>query len=155
MPRLAILANDKQVSDTLLHIPYPFTEADAEHIVRSAQQGLAEGSAYYFGTFKGNDLIGVVSLIRTDKPDTAYLEYWIGVSYWGKGFGTEAAQAMVAYGFKTLGLQCINAKHAPWNTGSAKILQKVGMTFEGIKPKVVFRCGQWLDSSCWAMSAND
>ena len=154
-PRLAVLANNKQVSDTLLHIPYPFTEADSETMVKGAQQGLAEGSAYHFGTLRGSDLIGVASLIRTDEPGTAYLVYWIGVSYWGQGYGTEAAQAMVDYGFRTLDLQCITAKHAPWNTASAKILQKVGMTFQGIKPKAVFKWGQWLDSSNWSMTASD
>ena len=154
--RLVVLANDKQVSDTLLHIPHPFVQVDAEEMVAQGHAAAAEGTAYHYGVQLGTDLIGVASLVRTNgSPSSAYVVYWLGVAYWGQGYSTEAAQAIIDHGFETLGLESITAKHAPWNHASARVLKKVGMTYQGIKPKAVFRGGQWLDSSFWSISASD
>ena len=155
IPRLTLLASDKRVSDTLLHVPFPFIEADARDMVGKAQQACAEGTAYHYGISKDGDLIGVASLIRTvGEPNSAYVVYWLGVPYWNQGYATEATRALLDLGFQALGLQLITAKHAPWNHASARVLQKVGMTYCGIKPKAVFKHGQWWDDPIWSISAD-
>ena len=47
------------------------------------------------------EIIGAISLIDL-TPLTAELGYWVGVQYWRQGFCTEAAQAIIDYGFNTL-----------------------------------------------------
>jgi RimJ/RimL family protein N-acetyltransferase len=61
-----------------------------------------------------------------------YLEegFWLAHAYWGNGLATEAAQAVMDYGFGTLGLQRIVAVVHPENRASLRVLQKLGMTFE-------------------------
>lgn len=51
--------------------------------------------------------------------------------YWGKGYATEASKVCLEYGFETLNLSRIIAKAMPDNTGSIKVMQKLGMTFKG------------------------
>jgi RimJ/RimL family protein N-acetyltransferase len=57
--------------------------------------------------------------------------YWIGKPYWNKGFTTEAAQAIINYGFDILELNRIHAHHFSRNVSSGKVLLKIGMQHEG------------------------
>ena len=65
-----------------------------------------------------------------------FVMYWIGMPYWGQGYASEAAQALIKYGFKELHLQRITGKHALFfNPASWRVLQKAGMRYDGIKQK--------------------
>jgi [ribosomal protein S5]-alanine N-acetyltransferase len=60
------------------------------------------------------------------------LGYRLAKPYWGKGYATEAAAAWVAHGFEELGLPRIVAVTHPENAASQRVLEKVGMRFEGM-----------------------
>ena len=49
--------------------------------------------------------------------------------FWGKGFGTEAAKAVLDYGFEQLNIDKIVAKAMEQNAGSIEIMKKIGMKF--------------------------
>ncbi len=57
------------------------------------------------------------------------LGYRLFKKYWGKGYATEAATASLDYGFSNLNLEEIVGRVAQENTGSIRVLEKVGMTF--------------------------
>ena len=59
------------------------------------------------------------------------LGYRLAKPYWGKGFATEAATAWLDYGFDELELERIVAVTHPENVASQRVLEKVGMRFEG------------------------
>ncbi|MEG1607370.1 MAG: GNAT family N-acetyltransferase [Mucinivorans sp.] len=54
----------------------------------------------------------------------------MGEPYWGYGYMTEAARAVISYGFETLGLDLISAYCYPHNVRSKGVLQKCGMSYE-------------------------
>jgi RimJ/RimL family protein N-acetyltransferase len=56
--------------------------------------------------------------------------YTIAREYWGQGLATEAAQAILQYGFKTLNLSRIVSLIDPDNGASQRVAEKMGMTFE-------------------------
>ncbi|MBO4352036.1 MAG: GNAT family N-acetyltransferase [Eggerthellaceae bacterium] len=56
------------------------------------------------------------------------LGYWIGKPFWGRGFATEAARAVVERGFTTLGLSGIHAAYFDGNERSRRVLDKLGFT---------------------------
>jgi RimJ/RimL family protein N-acetyltransferase len=56
--------------------------------------------------------------------------YTIAEEYWGQGLGSEAAQAILQYGFEKLNLSRLICLIDPDNTGSQKVAEKIGMTFE-------------------------
>lgn len=66
--------------------------------------------------------------------DTGEIEvgYSFAEEFWGRGFGYEAAMGWLKYGFETAGLTRIVAVTHPDNTGSWRIMEKCGMTFETI-----------------------
>ena len=59
------------------------------------------------------------------------LGYALAYEYWGKGVTTEAAQALIDYAFESHSPHLIMAWCISENTGSARVMQKLGMTFEG------------------------
>ncbi|MDO5562810.1 MAG: GNAT family N-acetyltransferase [Synergistaceae bacterium] len=81
-----------------------------------------------------NALIGSVGLIDDPKRDndrTKMLGYSIGEDYWGRGYMTEAARAVVDDGFVRLGLDLISAYCYPENARSRRVLTKLGFRYEG------------------------
>ncbi len=66
------------------------------------------------------------------QDGTIELMYALTRSTWGQGYATEAASASLRHGFESLGLERIVAIAMPENTVSRRVLEKIGMAFEGI-----------------------
>ena len=78
-------------------------------------------------------LIGITNFGFVSTEDRrAEMGYTIARKYWGQGLATEAAQALIQYGFEKLDLVRIEAVVLPENKASSKVLLKVGMQFEGL-----------------------
>ena len=61
----------------------------------------------------------------------AHIGYYFGREFWGHGYATEVASALLAYGFETLGLQKLWAWCDTENLASVRVLEKIGMNREG------------------------
>ncbi len=71
------------------------------------------------------------------KYRNAEVWYKLHTDYWGNGFGTECLTEIISFGFDKLNLHRIEAGCAVENTGSVRVLEKVGMFKEGRKRKVL------------------
>jgi RimJ/RimL family protein N-acetyltransferase len=92
VPQLIKLADNRNVADWLRRLPHPYTRADAVAFIEIIAQR-AENKPYAI-TLEGVGLIGVVGFhFWTDAPPE--LGYWLGEPYWGKGYTTEAARALI------------------------------------------------------------
>lgn len=102
-------------------------------------------------------LIGAVFLTITNRElGQAELGYRLSSRAWGQGYATEASQALVGFGFARLGLHRIFAMCHPDNTGSQRVMQKVGMQYEGhLREDFRNRDGSWRDSLLYAILAQD
>ncbi len=85
-----------------------------------------------------NEFIGWCGLKYRPELDEIDLGYRFIKSVWGKGYGSEAAQHTLAYGFKKLKLNLITGRAHIDNTASLKILEKIGMQF--IKEEIIEEC---------------
>lgn len=92
---------------------------------------------------KSGALLGAVGLqtppeIFPELPATGQRElgYWLGRPYWGKGIMPEAAQAMLRYGFETMGLEAVWCSHYVWNTRSGRVIEKSGFQYQFTKDTV-------------------
>ncbi|MFL5567923.1 MAG: GNAT family N-acetyltransferase, partial [Gemmatimonadaceae bacterium] len=63
----------------------------------------------------------------------AELGYWIALDCWNRGYATEAAERIIDFGFETLGLHRIEARHFVRNPASGRVMQKLGMQQEGVE----------------------
>jgi RimJ/RimL family protein N-acetyltransferase len=130
---LVRLAGAREVAATTLRIPHPYRGQDAIDFITSSQADADVGAGVRFAvTLRDNgQLCGGVGLRIEAAHQHAELGYWLGLPYWGHGYATEAARATVAYGFDTLGLHRIYASCFLHNQVSARVLEKIGMTYEG------------------------
>ena len=74
----------------------------------------------------------------TNREDEAELGYWLGVPYWGQGLIPEAAQALLQYGFTTLGLSAVWCGFFTHNEKSRRAQEKCGFVFHHIEQNKPF-----------------
>ena len=117
----------------------------------------ASGNAFCF-TIESKlerTFIGRIS-IRKEKVEHVWsIGFWTHPVHQGKGYMSEAAQAIVAFGFQHLEAKRIEACHALWNLKSEKILKKVGMRFIKHIPEGFKKKGQWVDENLLALEKCD
>jgi len=157
IPALMPLIGAREVAATTLRIPHPYTEADAQDFIAGTQEELLNGSGLRLGIVlrESGTLCGGVGLRIEPDHRSAELGYWIGVAHWGKGYATEAAMAVVKYGFETLQLHRIFASHFANNSASARVLRKIGMRHEGRQRSHILKWGEFLDLEMYGMVAAD
>jgi [ribosomal protein S5]-alanine N-acetyltransferase len=157
IPALMPLIGAREVAATTLRIPHPYTEADAEDFIAGTQEELLNGSGLRLGIVvrESDTLCGGVGLRIEADHHRGELGYWIGVPYWGKGYATEAARAMVEYGFETLQLHRIFASHVADNLASVRVLRKIGMRHEGRQRGHILKWGEFVDIEMYGMVASD
>ena len=73
------------------------------------------------------------------------LGYELAPEFWGQGYATEAAQAMLSFGFQVLKLRRIWAQCISANIGSWRVMEKIGMRREGHYRQKEWFKGQWWD----------
>ncbi len=118
--RIAALGGDWDVAHMTGRIPFPYSEDAASHWLT----GLANGEVVY-GIEHGGDLIGLCGFTR--EPDgTADMGYWIGRPYWGRGYATEAARALMTHGFTKAGVKRFTCCHFADNPQSQRVIAKLG-----------------------------
>jgi len=155
IPALLPLIGAREVAATTLRIPHPYTQAEAEEFVRRAQAGSDDSVRFAVEIEASSTLIGGVGLRLDQAHHHAELGYWIGVPYWGNGYATEAAQALVRHGFEDLKLHRIHASHFSHNPASGRILRKLGMKSEGCMRQHILKWGEYYDSELYGMLASD
>ncbi len=134
----------------------PNTEEESRIFVRRAIAGQRQeprrdcGFAIVLRTEE--KLIGGCGVFRS-KPDSreGWLGYCLNRRFWGRGYATEAAAALLAFGFRELKLHRIFATCDVANAASARVMEKVGMAREGRLREHKQVKGKWRDSYVYAI----
>lgn len=133
---IAMRAGDREVARYLIAVPTPYPVALAARWVTSRVAWWAQGRGITLAIARKdfpNELLGTVSLRRFVRDRRAELGYWLGMDAWGQGYATEAAGALVAFGFRDMSLARIYAHVLAGNDASCRVLEKLGMTNEGVR----------------------
>ena len=136
------LAGDEAIAQDALGIPHPFLDGIAEAWINGLGQDAAVSAIREEAV---TPLLGLAGLQRAGSGDVAELSYWIGRPHWGRGYATEAASAVVAYGFEQLGLHRVFATSLARNIASGRVLEKMGMREEGVLRQHVKHWGRYED----------
>lgn len=99
-------------------------------------------------------VLGIISLV-CKAHRRAEIGWALGVQYRGQGFATEAARALMAYGFATLGLHRIQATTSSANPKSWGVMERLGMKKEAHLREAECRGGQWLDTLIYGILASE
>ena len=152
-----VLAGAREVADTTLHIPHPYPAGGGEQWIATHQGAWDAGTGVtYAVTDAGTGvLMGAVGLTITPAHARAELGYWLGVPYWNRGYSTEAANAIVDFGFTRLGLHRIQAHYLTRNPASGRVMQKLGMRSEGVSRHAVRKNDRFEDLETYAILADE
>jgi len=91
-------------------------------------------------------VIGTIGCFWASKPNgTMELGYSIAEPHWGHGYAVEASQAMLAYCFANYPIERVQARCFRENSSSARVMQKLGMQFEGTLRRSLFRRERYWD----------
>jgi RimJ/RimL family protein N-acetyltransferase len=123
--QLAALACDGRIAENTANIPSPYGIEDARQWIEDAT---FQSSAYAITV--GGKVIGACSVDGRDGiPE---LGYWIGVPFWGCGYATEAARALIGRAFNDLGHKALTACARVSNPASRRVLEKCGFQWTGV-----------------------
>ena len=148
------LAGAREIAETTLAIPHPYPDGAAQEWI--ASHGDDPDLLNFAVTLReSGELVGAVGLGLARDHARAELGYWIGVPYWGRGYATEAARAVVTYAFGELGLNRVFAFHFTNNPASGRVLQKIGMRHEGTRRAHTRKGDAFLDSESYAILRDD
>jgi ribosomal-protein-alanine N-acetyltransferase len=157
VPAMVQLAGENEIAATTLNIPHPYAEHDALSFLAKANEDFRAGRSVSFAISisPGRELRGAIGLTLADMHKHAELGYWIGVQFWGRGYATEAASAVVEFGFGTLHLHRICAHHFAGNTASRRVLEKIGMRHEGRFRQHIRKQDQFIDIENYGVLAEE
>jgi RimJ/RimL family protein N-acetyltransferase len=152
------LAGTREIADTTLAIPHPYEMDHALAWIGNQRKEAARGRATNFAIrlLTGSRLIGCAGLRDIDQEHLqAELGFWIGREWWGQGYASEAAAAVISYGFEALGLNRICAHHMTRNPPAGQVLQHIGMQREGLLRQRVRKWGAYEDVILYAILRDD
>ena len=141
-------AGDRRVAQYLIQVPSPYPVALARRWVAHRIEWWKIGRGVTFAvTLAGEPdrLLGTVSLRRYVRDRRAELGYWLAAPAWGRGYATEAAHAVLDFGFRELGLARIYAQVLAGNRASLGVLDKLGMVNEGVKRQHITKARRFHD----------
>lgn len=123
------LANDIRIAQNTLRLPHPYTVADAETFIASTDKG--EGEAAFIVTLRNGAPIGVAGIAKLNG-NAPELGYWLGVSFWGHGYATEAARTVIDHAFTKFGYEELQSGARISNPASRRVLEKCGFQWCGV-----------------------
>ena len=145
------LCQPLEVAKNTLRMPHPYPPGAALEWVARLRQSHARGESFVFAVLVRDEPDGEGTLIgsaglHVDPPHRhAEIGYVLGIDRWGKGYATEAARAIVEFGFGTLRLHRLHAGYYTRNPASGRVLEKLGFREEGRRPQMYMRFGEWVD----------
>jgi RimJ/RimL family protein N-acetyltransferase len=128
VPAMVAFAGDRRVAENTARIPHPYTAADAAGLLAAINQTRGET---VFAIERDGALIGMCGL--DPRQEGAELGYWLGVPFWGRGYATEAARAVIDYAFAELGHEVLSSGARVSNPASRRVLEKCGFQWTGVQ----------------------
>jgi RimJ/RimL family protein N-acetyltransferase len=145
-PRVELLAGDRAIADTTALIPHPYPAGGGAEWIAGHPPEWARGMGGTWAvTTRADGLVGAMGLSVHPLANSAELGYWIGVPFWGRGYATEAASAVVHLAFELIGVNRVSATYLARNPASGRVMEKLGMQPEGVLRQSILKWGVYED----------
>ena len=152
---LVLYLNEREISDNLLRVPFPYTENEAERYIKNAEERTKEFGRPMNFQLRNSDhrLIGSITLHNQHGKNSHKDEigYWLAKPYWGKGIMPKALTAFAGYVFEHYGLVRLEATIFDFNASSIKVVEKCGFNYEGTLKKAYFKDGKFIDGKLYSL----
>ena len=145
---IAHLANDRRIAENTRRLPHPYSPDHAIEFIRATANDRPETVFLIESNFVPIGMVG----IDWREPDAPELGYWLGVEYWGQGFGTEAARAMIDFTFEEFAIEHLISGARVTNPTSRNILEKCGFQWSGVELHRFEALGSSAPVDCFRLS---
>ncbi|MDV7140539.1 GNAT family N-acetyltransferase [Maribacter sp. TH_r10] len=134
IPNIIAYAGNIKIAENTRSIPHPYLEENAIAWIQMTNSGFKEKDNYMFGIRLKDSpgLIGAIGLDINKENNRAELGYWLAEDFWNQGITTEAAKAILTFGFDKLKLNKIIAVYLTTNEASGRVMVKNGMVKEAV-----------------------
>lgn len=154
-PALLNHLNNPLITQNVLSMPSPYTEADADkwiEIVEEQRRKLGSLCNWAIRN-EDNELIGGIGLdLYTGKfSHRAEMGYWLAEAYWGKGIMTEVVKKIVQIAFTDFQRVRVEAAVFDWNIASSKVLEKAGFAYEGRIRNAYLKNKEYIDGLLYSI----
>jgi RimJ/RimL family protein N-acetyltransferase len=151
------LVSPREIAVSTISIPHPYDRSMAEAWLATLEGAFERGESLTLAVTlrDGGSLVGCVGLSIDGRNRRGEIGYWTGLEYWGRGYCTEAAAAVVRHGFEVLGLHRIVAHHMTRNPASGRVMQKLGMRHEGTLRGHVLKWGVHEDLEVYGLMRDE
>ena len=135
--RIADLINDIDVARMLVRVPHPYALTNAEDFIARMSAERRPGDQALVIEHREMGPIGVVGLHPQPEPSPLgftlqpELGYWLGRTFWGRGFATEAVSAVLSWARDALGFRTLASGHFADNPASGRVLAKADFLYTG------------------------
>ncbi len=141
-----------------LGIPYSVkhTEAILQPMFEGKKQKPRSLFTWKILSKETDEFLGLAGyILSNNRSKEGEIYYKLFPKYWGRGYATEVTKRLIRFGFEKLELHRVEAGVVVENVRSVRVLEKAGMTREGIKRKNLPIRGEWADSYHYAILEDD
>ena len=124
-------ASDPLNTKYMLHLPNKTKDDTAQFLKNVEKMWEQSMPRYYeFAVMLNGQHIGATSVVLNESRQTGWMGWVINKAYWGKGYATEAAKAVLKFAVNELGVEKIGATCDYRNESSVKVMKKIGLKLE-------------------------
>jgi ribosomal-protein-alanine N-acetyltransferase len=115
------------------------------------------GTGYANGLFHDGHFVGEINVSNAQRGpfQSAQIGYWVDERWAGHGFVPEGLTSVFADGFDRVGLHRFEIAIIPRNTSSLRVVEKLGVRFEGVAERYLEINGTWEDHARFAITAEE
>lgn len=154
---LCTLANGPKIADNRASIPSPYTLQTALEFIDGMQEKFLTANLLTLGAHlrDSDELIGIGSLRINPAHHYGHLGGWVAADARNRGYAAEVASALMDYGFAECGLYRVGSQCFSRNKESARVMEKIGLRYEGCLRGAFFKNGVHEDMLVFATLRED
>lgn len=153
---LTVYRNDPEVSALQdWDLPYPRERAEKLVAAHAGRQDVTPGTGTQLAIDLGGQLIGDIFVGLDEHSGIAEIGFTLARAHQGRGYAVEAVGAVVDDLVDRIGVHRLVGELSPQNHASARLLERLGMTFEYVAEKSFWWRGGWDDNLHYSMTADE
>ncbi|PRD43818.1 GNAT family N-acetyltransferase [Phyllobacterium phragmitis] len=128
---IADLADNIRVAEMLSRMPHPYTRAHAVDFVNRAKTGEIGKCVYAITMAENGVFMGCCGIHSHKHGEGLEIGYWLGEPFWGRGYATEAAHALIDLAFRATDIERLHVSCRVTNAASRRVIHKSGFQYAG------------------------
>lgn len=126
------LADNMRIAQQTRRMPHPYRVKDAEAWIAAVRNAPpSRESAFLITLRKDGAIVGAAGYAVMEDESEVEIGYWLGEAFWGRGYATEAAQAVIDQIFSEGDFERVHGRCRVANSASRRVLEKCGFQYSG------------------------